>query len=95
MTSPVNSIDIDALERDLNVLRDEIRAGMTRADVDHLRKMIRWSHACTFSGYATAWLAPNPVSALLMGIGVYTRWLPVAHHILHKGYDDAPGIPPR
>lgn len=38
-------------------------------------------------GYATAWIAPNPISSYLIAQGKFTRWTSVAHHVLHGGYD--------
>lgn len=49
--------------------------------------MERWGKICTLLGYGTAWIFPNPVSALLISQGSFTRWTQVAHPIAHKGYD--------
>ncbi|MBC7172862.1 MAG: fatty acid desaturase, partial [Polyangiaceae bacterium] len=53
----------------------------------------RWGRACTAAGYATAWIVPNPISALLLSQGRLTRWAMVAHHVSHGGYDRVPGTP--
>ena len=34
-------------------------------DLAHLLKLERWGRICTGLGYATAWIAPNPISAFL------------------------------
>jgi fatty acid desaturase len=60
---------------------------MGAKDYRHLIKMERWGKLCTFLGYGSAWLFPNPVSALLISQGSFTRWTQVAHPIIHKGYD--------
>ena len=95
MTAPPLDVDVDAFARDLDALRNELRAQLGPEDYQHLRKMLRWSSACTAAGYATAWIAPNPVSAALLGLGQFTRWLPSAHHILHGAFDKIPGVPKR
>ncbi len=43
-------------------------------------------------GLATAWLAPNPVSVVLISQGRLARWSMVAHHTSHRGYDQVPGV---
>lgn len=89
----MHSIDLDALEADLNALRDELREGVSEEDLAHLKKIVGWGRACTALGYGTAWIAPNPISAALIGLGISSRWMMVAHHVLHRGYDKVPGVP--
>jgi len=86
-------IDLDALTADLDALRDRLRAGAGPADAAHLRKMIRWNRLCFILGYGTAWIAPNPISALLISTGIFTRWALIAHHVMHKGYNRIEGLP--
>ena len=64
------------------------------ADFVHLRRIERYGIVATLLGYATAWIIPNPVTAFLLSLGQFTRWL-LAHHITHRGYDRVPGIPSR
>jgi len=64
------------------------------ADFAHLRRIERYGRLATLAGYATAWIIPNPVTAFLLSLGQFTRWL-LAHHITHRGYDRVPGIPAR
>lgn len=85
--------DPRAFARDLDALRTRVRAQLGPEDLAHLRKIERWGRICTALGYATAWLAPNPLSAALLSQGRFTRWSMVAHHVLHKGYDRVPGVP--
>ncbi len=56
-----NDIDVNALEADLNALRDELKAEVGADDLVHLKKMVRWGHVATVVGYGTAWIAPNPI----------------------------------
>jgi hypothetical protein len=57
--------------------------------------MERWGRACTLVGYGTAWIAPNPLSAIAMALGNSARWTMIAHHVMHRGYDRVPGTPAR
>jgi fatty acid desaturase len=91
---PLN-IDVSALERDLNDLRDELRADAGPEDLKHLEKMSLWGRLATFMGFATAWIAPNPISAVLIALGIFGRWTMIAHHVIHRGYDKVPAVPER
>ncbi|MCI5066365.1 fatty acid desaturase [bacterium] len=64
------------------------------ADFHHLRKIERYGRVATALGYATAPLLINPLSAFLISLGHFTRWL-LVHHISHRGYDKVPGVPQR
>jgi fatty acid desaturase len=86
-------VDLDAFARDVRALRAEADAQLGPEDVAHLRKIKLWADVCSFVGYATAWLLPNPISAFLISQGTFTRWTTLTHHIGHKGYDRVPGIP--
>jgi fatty acid desaturase len=92
---PPPVLDYDAFERDLTALRAELDAGIGERDLDHLGKLERWGRACTAAGYATAWIAPNPVSAALISLGNTARWTILAHHLAHRGLDAVPGVPER
>jgi hypothetical protein len=48
-------------------------------DFKHLKKMERWGQLCSLLGYGTAWIFPNPVSALLISQGSFTRWTQMTH----------------
>lgn len=87
-------LDLRAFVRDLEALRKELREQAGEDDIVHLRKMQRWGRTATALGLATAWMAPNPISAGLLSLGKFTRWTMMAHHVMHRGYDKVPGIPP-
>ena len=89
----LRSIDVRALAKDLNALRDELKQDMGQEDLTHLKRMMRWGRACSVAGYATAWLAPNPISAWLIAQGNFTRWAMIGHHVIHRGYDKIPDVP--
>ena len=94
MLDPLPSLDYDAFARDLDAVRAEVGAAPDAEDLAHLRRMIRWGNACTAFGYATGWVAPNPLSAVALSLGMTARWTIVAHHVMHRGADRAPGVPP-
>ncbi len=95
MTDPLPRLDYDAFARDLEAIRAEAVASLGPDDFAHLRRMERWGHACAALGYATAWIAPNPVSAALISLGATARWTIVTHHVTHGGMDRVPGVPAR
>ncbi len=88
------TVDLAALARELRELRAEVRADAGPDDLAHLAKIERWGKVCTMLGYGTAWIAPNPISSLLISQGVMTRWL-LMHHVSHRGYDKVPGVDAR
>lgn len=88
----LSNIDAIGFTAELDSLRAETIASLSQTDYKHLLKIQRYGRLATLLGYSTAWIIPNPVSALGLGLGQFTRWL-LAHHILHKGYDKVPGIP--
>ncbi|HEX8439854.1 fatty acid desaturase family protein [Archangium sp.] len=89
------SLDAEAFARELQAVRTEVEASLTPEDFSHFRKMERWGRVCSVLGYATAWIAPNPLSALLIAQGNTARWTMMAHHATHRGYDRVPGVPER
>ncbi|MEI8255760.1 MAG: fatty acid desaturase [Deltaproteobacteria bacterium] len=95
MGDPLPSLDYEAFARDLDAIRAEVVASLGDADFRHLRRMERWGRACTGLGYATAWLAPNPVSAVLISLGSTARWTILMHHVGHGGMDRIRDVPPR
>ncbi|MFT3766365.1 MAG: fatty acid desaturase [Minicystis sp.] len=87
--------DADGFARALKALREEVDRDLGPRDFEHLRKIGRWGRLSTALGYATAWIAPNPVSAFLISTGSVTRWTMMMHHISHRALDDIPGVPER
>jgi fatty acid desaturase len=84
--------DGEAFAQDLDQLRSRAFSEIGADDLTHLKKMERWGRCCSFLGWASAWLIPNPISALLIAQGRTSRWAMVAHHTLHRGYDRVPNI---
>ena len=92
---PLPKVDRAAFAAAISALRAALNADLGPADGAHLRRMERWGRACTLTGYACAWIAPNPIAALLLGMGNVARWTMVTHHVMHRGYDRVPGMPAR
>ncbi|MBZ0232840.1 MAG: fatty acid desaturase [Deltaproteobacteria bacterium] len=90
----LSQLDCAGFARELGDLRRELDASLGEEDLAHLRKLERWGRACTAFGLATAWIAPNPLSAVAFALGRNTRWV-LMHHIAHRGYDRVPGVPAR
>lgn len=87
--------DATAFAAELDALRAEIDASLGTDDLDHLRRMERWGRMATTLGYAVAWIAPNPLSAMLLALGSSARWTIVAHHVSHRALDRIPETPER
>lgn len=81
------TVNREQLAKEIKLLYLQAQADMGPEDFRHMKRMERWGQACSFLGYATAWIAPNLVSALLISQGSFTRWTQVAHPIQHRGYD--------
>ncbi len=79
---------------DIETLNKEVRSSLGPADYKHLLRTERYGRIAALLGYSTAWIFPNPLTAFLISLSQFTRWL-MAHHILHRGYDNVPGVPHR
>ena len=90
----LGELDLAGFSAAIDRLKAEAHANIGPADITHLKRIERYGRIATLLGYATAWIIPNPLSAFLLSLGQFTRWL-LAHHILHRGYDRVPGIPRR
>jgi fatty acid desaturase len=88
------AVDREELAKDIDAIQIELARQTDLTDFTHLKKIESWGRLCSVLGYATAWIAPNPISAYFISQGNFTRWTTVAHHVLHRGYDKIEGIPP-
>lgn len=93
-TFDLDAIDLAGFARAIKDLRTEMQAELGPDDLRHLRRMERWGRAADAVGLATAWIAPNPLSAGALALGRSTRWM-LMHHVGHRGYDKVPGVVPR
>jgi len=93
---PTPTIDREQLAADIAAIHLQVTdKAEPDDDLRHFKKIELWGRLCTALGYATAWIIPNPISALLISQGIFTRWALVTHPISHGGYDKIPGIPAR
>jgi len=90
---PLPHLDYAAFAAELDALGRELRASLGPADFAHHRRLARIGRTLDALGHATAWLAPNPLSAGLLATGSMARWAIVAHHVSHRGLDRIPGVP--
>ncbi|MBX3250774.1 MAG: fatty acid desaturase [Myxococcales bacterium] len=91
---PLPHLDYEAFAAALDALRRELVRSLGPEDFAHLRRIARVGRASSALGYATAWIAPNPLSALLLAFGSSTRWAIVMHHVSHRGLDRVAAAPP-
>jgi fatty acid desaturase len=87
-------VDLAGFTAALDALHREALEDLSAADFQHLRKTERWGRGCTVAGYATAWIFPNPLSAVLLALGMTVRFV-VLHFVSHGAYDRVPGVPTR
>ena len=86
------SVDREQLAKDITAIHQQSLAETGLNDFAHLTKMERWGKFCSLLGYATAWIMPNPVSALLISQGSFTRWTQVGHPVVHRAYNKLEGV---
>ena len=92
--APFIGVDLEGFHREIRDLRTKLEEGLGDEDLQHLYKIERWGKIATAIGMATAWMGPNLISALGLGLGRSTRWI-LMHHVGHRGYDKVPGTPAR
>ncbi len=83
------------LAKDLDEIHDDVLTRIGAQDFKHLKKLERWGKVCSLLGYGSAWIVPNPISALLISQGSFSRWTLLTHPVVHKGYDKITDIPSR
>jgi len=84
-----NNLDYKAFRKDVHALGTRLANEQGQADVDHLKKMIRWSNGCGIVGMATMWLSGWARWLPVLGLSTWTctRWTMIGHHICHGGYN--------
>ena len=83
----IAGLDHATFKADIQRLGRKLRAQQGPEDMAHLHKIILWSRASMVIGYATMWIAINPVSVYLLSVSCMTRWAIIGHHTCHGGYD--------
>ncbi|MDD2661911.1 MAG: fatty acid desaturase, partial [Methylomonas lenta] len=76
------SVDREQLAKDVTEIHRQALANIGADDFAHLKKMERWGQFCSLIGYGTAWIFPNPISALLISQGSFTRWTQMTHPVV-------------
>jgi len=84
---------LDAFARELDELQARVRESAGDEDLRHLRKIEAWGRVAALLGYATSWIAPNPLSIFAIAFGRFVRWTAVAHPVCHRGYDRCAAVP--
>lgn len=90
-TPDPRAADWDALTADLDELGRRLRQEGVDDDLSHMHRIARWGRMCTLVGVATAWIVPNPLSALALSTGRVARWAMIGHHVGHRGYERVGG----
>lgn len=85
---------LKAFSQEVRALGIKTYQNLEYKDFKHLKKVEFYGRLATFGGLLTAWISVNPVSVVLIAIGIMVRWL-LMHHISHGGYDKVPGVPTR
>jgi len=88
-------VDLDELKKDLDALHRETLDQIGQDDLRHLRLIDWWLRFLRVAGLATAWLAINPISILLLCMANTGRWAMLGHHVGHGAYDKIEGVPRR
>lgn len=86
------SVDREQLAKDITAIHRQAIANIGVEDFNHLKSMERWGKFCSLLGYGTAWIMPNPISALLISQGSFTRWTQVGHPVIHRAFDKIEGV---
>lgn len=80
--------------REVDALRARVHSGLGAADLNHGRRISWAGRLLSGVGYALCVLGVNPFSILLIALGRFTRWVLIAHTVLHRGYDKLAGNAP-
>lgn len=81
---------VDEIDR----LRRRIDAELGEDDLRHIRRISLVGRCLSLVGYAVCVIGINPISILCISLGRFTRWVLVAHTVLHKAYDKIDGARP-
>jgi hypothetical protein len=70
------SVDRKQLAKDIREIHRQALANIGIDDFEHLTRMERWGKMCSILGYGSAWIFPNPISALLISLSQYKKVQP-------------------
>ena len=77
---------LQALQADMDAAGRAAREAVGDDDRRHFARVSLLVRMCTLLGWATSFVAPNPISVALLSMGRFLRWTTVAHHTSHGGY---------
>lgn len=81
-------VNRNLLKEDIEKLRDELVLLQGKDDVKHLNSIVVVSNTLTFVGIATLWLPWYYIfPSISLSTGLFAKWLMLAHHVCHGGYD--------
>ena len=83
----IDQLNLPAFGAEVRALGRRLRECEGAEDLDHFRKVRRWSDALGLVGVATMWLPLNPLTVAALSTWIYSRWTMIAHHTCHGGYD--------
>jgi len=90
----ISSTQAAGFVRELETIRARVELGNGEADLRHIRRISWVGRGLSAVGYGLCVLGANPLSILLVGLGRFTRWVLVAHTVLHRAYDTIDGAGP-
>ena len=86
---------LEAMTQEILTLRYQAEHTISKKDYLHLKQIIWVNRLLLFIGFSTAWIIPNPISMLVIGVAITGMWTIITHHVLHGGYDAIANIPKR
>jgi fatty acid desaturase len=87
-------VDWTSFGREIRDLGTSLRRNIGAEDGRHLLRIEAIGRTCGAIGFATAWIAPNPISIFLLAQAMIVRFF-IGHHVGHGAYDRVPGLPRR
>jgi fatty acid desaturase len=91
----LDHVDLDLLKTELDHLHKETLAKVGQEDLRHAKRIDLILRLLRVLGLATAWIAVNPISVLLLCMANTGRWAMLGHHVGHGAYDKIEGAPKR
>ena len=83
----IQRLDLPAFGAEVRALGRRLRDEEGAADLEHFRRIRRWTRVCGAVGVATMGLPLNPLTVVALSTWTYASWTMVAHHTCHGGYD--------
>ena len=91
----LDHINTIQLKEELDALYHEVKVKVGQDDLKHAKRIDFFLRLLRLLGLATAWVAVNPISILLLCMANTGRWAMLGHHVGHGAYDKIKGAPKR